>query len=393
MAATNKGKSAKSSVKNGTYETVSVKKPYIQVNHEYARDIIIGKISVFGEPMYEKCPKKDENGKQVYKNGNPIYSYYVKGLWSLKNEVFHNIMISQSTMAFYDENTRNIYSLKINFEDKTEIDIRGLLDSKEIFDTTLKYSEKYDINESSIVHRSVSFNVKLNDLFNQTSKIVEAINKLLSGKVTIKNLLVPVKELTNLNKKNFPNLVANTPAPAPDSEEIKLTKLTKLHDDQFTYLPVEIEKLTKMTKLNDDQFIHLPDPVLAPTPAPASAQVLNETIDLCEVLKKIEHNRAKMTYILAEENNLKFKISNSDEELKHFEFEMKNRLEEGIKKINKDKEENIARLEVIKNEKILSSNNNDTLSKLLIEEISKPILERPLFTPITTNYRSWADSD
>ena len=58
-----------------------------------------------------------------------------------------------------------------------------------------------------------------------------------------------------------------------------------------------------------------------------------------------------------------------------------------------DKEENIARLEVIKNEKILSSNHNDTLSKLLIEEISKPILERPLFTPITTNYRSWADSD
>ena len=361
MATANKGKSAKSSVPTGTSETVSAKKQFIQVNHEDTRDLIISNISVFGEPMYEKCSKKDENGKPVFKNGNAIYSYYVKGLWTLKTGEIHTIMISQSTMAFYDANTRDVYSFKINFEDKSEKDIKGLLDGKTIFGITLKYSEKTDSTESTFVHRSVSFNAKINDLFNQTSKIAEAINNLLSGQVTIEKLVVPVKGLTILKKENFPVLAAKSKSFIPAASAAPAAPAA----------PVA--------------------PVAPATSAASAVPAATEPINLGEVLKEIETEREKITKLSIEETDLKSKILNYDEDLMQFEIEMKKKLEEGIKKINKNKEENSARIEIIKNEKSLAIKQNEKLSKLLIEAISKPIEEKSLFTHVTT--KSWADLD
>ena len=80
------------------------------------------------------------------------------------------------------------------------------------------------------------------------------------------------------------------------------------------------------------------------------------------VQAKIETEREKITKLSAEESDLSSKITNYDEDLKQFEIEMKNKLEEGIKKLNKNKEDNSARIEVIKTEKSLAIKENEKLS-------------------------------
>ena len=190
------GKQVKGSEKTGE-KVISVKKTYIQVNHETTRDLIISNLSVFGIPHVDPpCYKTDEHGNKVLKDGKPVYSYYVKSLWKLKTGEIHTIMISQSTMDYYDANTNNQYSFIINFEDKTDKEIKTLLDGKTIFGVTLKYGEKSDTNDSTFIHRRVSFKSKMTDLFNQTTKIAEKINDILSGKVTVEELSSPVKGLT-----------------------------------------------------------------------------------------------------------------------------------------------------------------------------------------------------
>jgi hypothetical protein len=375
MASANKGKNAKS---------VSAKKQFIQVNHEETRDLIISNISVFGEPMFEKCPKKDENGKQVFKNGNPIYSYYVKGLWALKTGEIHTIMISQSTMAFYDANTRDVYSFKINFEDKSEKDIKGVLDGKTIYGNTLKYSLKTDSTENTFVHRSVSFNAKINDLFNQTSKIAEAINNLLSGQVNIEKFVVPAKGLTILKKENFPLLAAkskpfNSAASAASAAPAASADPAAPAASAASAAPAAPAASAA------------PAAPAAPAASAASAPTAEEPINLGEVLNQIETQREKITKLSIEETDLKSKILNYDEVLLQFQIEMKNKLDEGIKQMNKAKEENSARIEVIKNKKTLAIKKNETLSKLLIDAISKPIEEKSMFMNSTT--KSWADID
>jgi hypothetical protein len=343
------GKNGKDAGKNDV--KVSAKKPYIKINHEKTRDTIISNLSVFGEPIFDKCPKKDENGNPVFKNGNPVYSYYVKGLWSLKTGEIHTIMISQSTMSYYDANTTNMYTFKINFEDKCEKDIKTLLDGKTIFGVTLKYIEKIDPRDNAFVHRSVSFIAKIHDMFNQTSMIAGKINEILSGQITSEQVAaasVPAKVI--LKKENFPALTskANPFTPAASASV------------SAPAAPVAAA----------------PAPAAAPATAPAVATVKtevrsnDETTTLSEILNSIETERTKINDLSMEETELKNKIDSSDSEMEQFKIDMKLKLEEGIKKIQEIKEKNNKRLEIIKEEKSSSITKNENLTKIMIEKLS-----------------------
>ena len=356
---------------------VFTKKPFIQVNHETTRDEINSNISVFGVPHVEKCVKKNENGTPVFKNGNPVYSYYVKSLWNLKNGEIHTIMISQSTMAYYDAKTCDMYSFKINFEDKSEKDFKALLDGKTIFGVTLKYGEKIDPNDSTFIHRSISFNAKMNDLFNQTSKIAEKINEILSGKVTVEELSVPAKGLTIL-KKDFPELTKSktkTFVPVASSPEfVSAVASASASASASVTAPSPAKKEEKVEKVEKKEENSIKIAVKDSSVATV----------LADLIKTFEFERNAIYNLSAEEFKLEKEISNSDEEMKQFEIEMKRQLEEGKARIIKNKSDNINKLEIVKTNKKAAILENEKTSKQLIDDISKPS-----FSP-TEKYDSWS---
>jgi hypothetical protein len=356
--ATFNGKNGKDAGKNDAKG--SAKKPYIKINHETTRNAIISNLSVFGEPIFDKCPKKDENGNTVLKNGNPVYSYYVKGLWALKTGEIHTIMISQSTMAYYDANTTNVYTFKINFEDKCEKDIKTLLDGKTIFGVTLKYIEKIDPRDNAFVHRSVSFTAKIHDMFNQTSTIAGKINEILTEQVTAEQVAaasVPAKVI--LKKENFPALTANvipfTPAASASASA------------SAVHVPFAVAVAPAVAPAPV-----APAAAVAPVAAPVKKEIQtnDETTTLSEILNSIETERTKINGLSMEETELKNKIDSSDSEMEKFKIEMKLKLEEGIKKIQEIKEKNNKRLEIIKEEKSSSITKNENLTKIMIEKLS-----------------------
>ena len=362
-------KQVKGGEKTGEKVT-SVKKAYIQVNHETTRDLINSNLSVFGIPHVEKCIKKDENGNQVFKDGKPVYSYYVKSLWKLKTGEIHTIMISQSTMAYYDANTNNKYSFIINFEDNTDKEIKTLLDGKTICGVTLKYGEKSDTNDSTFIHRKVSFESKMTDLFNQTTKIAEKINDILSGKVTVEELSSPVKGLTILKKEHFPELTTKSKPFVPAK-----TALVELSSPVASVLSKKEEKKeekeVKKTKIKSDVNVNVN--------VNANLELKDSTTPsiLTDLIKTFENQRNIIYNLTAEENKLEKDILNSDEEMKEFEIEMKRQLEEGKAKIIKNKSDNITKLETVKANKKAAILENENISKQLIDDISKPSVYLP----------------
>ena len=349
MAAFN-GKNGKDAGKNDVKG--SAKKQYIKINHETTRNEIISNLSVFGEPIFDKCMKKDENGNPVFKNGNPVYSYYVKGLWTLKSGEIHTIMISQSTMAYYDANTRDVYTFKMNFEDKSDKDIKALLDGKTIFGITLKYIEKSDPHDNSFVHRSVSFTAKIHDMFNQTSAIAGKINEILSGQVTAEQVAsasVPAKVI--LKKENFPALTAKANTFTPAAAAAVHVPFA------LAVAPVAVAPVAVA-------------PAVSPAPVKTEVRSNDETTTLSEILNSIETERTKINGLSMEETELKNKIDSSDSEMEQFKIDMKLKLEEGIKKIQEIKEKNNKRLEIIKEEKSSAITKNENLTKIMIEKLS-----------------------
>ena len=99
---------------------------------------------------------------------------------------------------------------------------------------------------------------------------------------------------------------------------------------------------------------------------------------LGDILKKIENGKQNFSKLSKEELELENEISSSDDKIKKFELEMKQKLEIYLKEFIKNKEENIKRLEIVKSSKIAEMSIIELNSKIMIKEITST---------------SWADSE
>lgn len=335
--------------------------PYIPFDHEEARDLIYQNLSFIGMPIDEKCDFLNKANKKVY-------NYFVKVLKVFNNnsddEVnsILNIMWSQSTMSHFEAlktknmNLLNIYIVKINFDDKSKLDIKSL-DGKIIFGITLKYGEKIS---GDFLHRSITFNIanfNMNALYDQTINIANKINDMLNGKVT--QVIEPEKAITILKK--------------PDSFPV-LSKNVILSKNAKAFIPP--------VDTNEASAAPVSAPVVkAEVKTEVKAEAKAEVKTMGEMIKIIETNNEDIEKLNPKKIELEKEISSFDIEKEKFITEMKQKLEDGIKALDKKKEENEKNLNLINGEIQSKINENEIVSNALIVKLSQ------------TSKKSWADED
>jgi len=156
---------------------------YVKINHEQKRDEICDKFfSLYGNAVDTKTPKYDLNRQPLFKDGNPVYSFYVES-FIIDDEIreiseIHKITISQSTMAFYKKATSNVYKLTIYFNHSFREDIKALFDGKEFKGITMTVDTKFN--------RNIICNIKGNTpelLKSRIKEIVKYVKNTLSGEI------------------------------------------------------------------------------------------------------------------------------------------------------------------------------------------------------------------
>jgi len=319
--------------------------PFTPFSHEQTRDLVYRMLSHMGNPIDEKIDFTTKAGKSVY-------SYFVKVLKQFNGKDSHilNIMLAQSTMAHFEAlKTKNpvlanTFIAKLNFDDKSEADIKSL-DGKVISGITLKYGEKL---AGDFLHRSITFNianVNMNALYDQTISIANKINDMLNGKVTqVSEPLAAPKGLTILKKTdNFPVLSAKSKPFVAAVASVAVPVITVAE-------------------------------ILAEVKTEVKAK--GETT-ISEKAKIIETNKEAIKKLENEKSELEKEVSTFDNEMENFVKEMEKKLEDGIRALTKKNEDKIKELGRISAEMQSKKNETESLSNALISQLTGP--------------KSWAD--
>ena len=342
------GKSVKKNV-NGGKGGKEAFVPFTPFSHEQTRDLVYRMLSHMGNPIDEKIDFTTKAGKSVY-------SYFVKVLKQFNGKDSHilNIMLAQSTMAHFEAlKTKNpvlanTFIAKLNFDDKSEADIKSL-DGKVISGITLKYGEKL---AGDFLHRSITFNIanaNTNALYEQTISIANKINDMLNGKVT------PVSE----------------PSEAPKG----LTILKK--PDNFPVLSAKSKPFVAAVAAAAAPVITVAQ-IFAEVKTETKAEVktTGETT-ISEKAKIIEMNKETIKKMESSKLELEKEVSTFDDEMEKFVKEMKQKLEDGIRALTKKNEDKVKELTLINAEMQSKKNETESLSNALISQLTGP--------------KSWAD--
>ena len=335
----------------------NVSSPYVKFSNEDARDQIIAQLMSFlginpEQSSFDKIFIKDKDGNQVInKNGDVLYFYNVIFKISTKDGIIHNIKFCQRSNAMIPSSKNaNLFDIQLYLsEDKQNIIKQILFSIKKeitILNTVITYSEF----KTDKVHGIISFNVK-NVNGKKAYEDVQAII------CKIRNLLLIKPEEQVLKADLVPT---NFPILSKDAKPFQVK------------VPV-VELKVPVVELKAVVNAEVKAPVVE-VEAVVNAEVkVPVEENLSEILKKIESGKKIVSKLSKEEEELKNKISNFDEEIKKFELEMKQKLEDGLMEFIKSKEFNITRLESVKIEKQSEISNVEFNTKSLISAISTPL--------------------
>ena len=327
----------------------NVSSPYVKFSNEAARDQIIAQlISFLGinpeQSSFDKIFIKDKDGNQVRnKNGDVLYFYNVIFKISTKDGIIHNIKFCQRSNAMIPTSKNaNLFDIQLYLsEDKQNI-IKQILFSikKEI--TILNTVATYSEFKTDKVHGIISFNVKNvngKKAYEEVQAIICKIHELLikPEEQVLKADLVPT---------NFPILSKDA---KPFQVKVPVVELKAVVNAELKAPVAEVEAVVN-----------------------AEVKIPVEE-NLSEILKKFESGTKIFSKLSEEELELENKISNSNNEIEKFKLEMKQKLEDGLKKIMKSKEEDITRLEMVKIEKQSEKKEIEFNKKALISAISTPL--------------------
>lgn len=305
-----------------------VSTPYVKFSNEDASDQIIAQMSFLKikpeESSFEQILIKDKDGNPAKnKNGDVLYFYNVLYKIKINDGLIHNIKFGQRSNAMLSTSKNaNMFDIQLYLNKEEKDVIRQKLFGSKKEATILNVVATYSEFKTEEVQATISFNV---------------INK--NGKKAfeeVENIIRKIHEI--LNKPEEQVLKANL-------------------------VPTNFPTLSKDAK---------------PFQMKAEVKIPEVKATLGDILKKIENGKQNFSKLSKEELELENEISSSDDKIKKFELEMKQKLEIYLKEFIKNKEENIKRLEIVKSSKIAEMSIIELNSKIMIKEITST---------------SWADSE
>ena len=314
-----------------------VSTPYVKFSNEDASDQIIAQMSFLKikpeESSFEQILIKDKDGNPAKnKNGDVLYFYNVLYKIKINDGLIHNIKFGQRSNAMLSTSKNaNMFDIQLYLNKEEKDVIRQKLFGSKKEATILNVVATYSEFKTEEVQATISFNVINKNgkkAFEEVENIIRKIHEILNKpeEQVLKANLVPT---------NFPTL----------SKDAK---------------PFQMKAEAKAEEVKSEVKI----PEVKAT--------------LGDILKKIENGKQNFSKLSKEELELENEISSSDDKIKKFELEMKQKLEIYLKEFIKNKEENIKRLEIVKSSKIAEMSIIELNSKIMIKEITST---------------SWADSE
>ena len=311
--------------------------PYVKFSNEDASDQIIAQMSFLKikpeESSFEQILIKDKDGNPAKnKNGDVLYFYNVLYKIKINDGLIHNIKFGQRSNAMLSTSKNaNMFDIQLYLNKEEKDVIRQKLFGSKKEATILNVVATYSEFKTEEVQATISFNVINKNgkkAFEEVENIIRKIHEILNKpeEQVLKANLVPT---------NFPTL----------SKDAK---------------PFQMKAEAKAEEVKSEVKI----PEVKAT--------------LGDILKKIENGKQNFSKLSKEELELENEISSSDDKIKKFELEMKQKLEIYLKEFIKNKEENIKRLEIVKSSKIAEMSIIELNSKIMIKEITST---------------SWADSE
>jgi hypothetical protein len=337
--------------------TQKVSSPYVKFSNEDAIDQIIAQMSFLKinpeESSFEKILIKDKDGNPAKnKNGDVLYFYNVLYKIKINDGLIHNIKFGQRSNAMLSTSKNaNMFDIQLYLNKEKKDVIRQKLFGSKKEATILNAVSTYSEFKTEEVQATISFNVINKNgkkAFEEVENIIRKIHELLikPEEQVLKADLVPT---------NFPTLSKDA-KPFQMKAEVKVAEVKA-----EVKIPEEVKAEVK-----------IPEEVKAEVKIPEVKATLGD------ILKKIENGKQNFSKLSKEELELENEISSSDDKIKKFELEMKQKLEIYLKEFIKNKEENIKRLEIVKSSKIAEMSIIELNSKIMIKEITST---------------SWADSE